>query len=124
MGSLGCYGLRVIVFFFFFFQAEDGIRDVAVTGVQTCALPIFGSVRRARAPWVEPARRTDPTLRSTVRVRRSEERSVEKECRSQWSPYHSKKKNTAEEVPTKRPRMHARDSSRETTMLRHIRRSR
>src|SRR3989449_4498354 len=30
-------------FFFFFFQAEDGIRDVAVTGVQTCALPIFGS---------------------------------------------------------------------------------
>src|SRR5256884_7401252 len=29
--------------FFFFFQAEDGIRDVAVTGVQTCALPIFVS---------------------------------------------------------------------------------
>src|SRR5205809_3747835 len=29
-----------IFFFFFFFQAEDGIRDVAVTGVQTCALPI------------------------------------------------------------------------------------
>src|SRR5256884_3414984 len=29
------------MFFFFFFQAEDGIRDVAVTGVQTCALPIF-----------------------------------------------------------------------------------
>src|SRR2546429_4438713 len=28
--------------FCFFFQAEDGIRDVAVTGVQTCALPIFG----------------------------------------------------------------------------------
>ena len=31
---LFCYDL------FFFFQAEDGIRDVAVTGVQTCALPI------------------------------------------------------------------------------------
>src|SRR5690348_7285421 len=29
------------VFFFFFFQAEDGIRDGRVTGVQTCALPIF-----------------------------------------------------------------------------------
>src|SRR2546422_8717108 len=29
------------LFFFFFFQAEDGIRDVAVTGVQTCALPIW-----------------------------------------------------------------------------------
>src|SRR5256884_1343237 len=32
----------------FFFQAEDGIRDVAVTGVQTCALPIFGRGRRRR----------------------------------------------------------------------------
>ena len=32
----------VIVFFFFFFQAEDGIRDYKVTGVQTCALPIWG----------------------------------------------------------------------------------
>src|SRR6266511_5761826 len=29
------------MFFFFFFQAEDGIRDFRVTGVQTCALPIF-----------------------------------------------------------------------------------
>src|SRR5438034_1571007 len=34
-----CYSLLVI-FFFFFFQAEDGIRDHCVTGVQTCALPI------------------------------------------------------------------------------------
>src|SRR5256884_3430353 len=33
-------GLHLLVFVFFFFQAEDGIRDVAVTGVQTCALPI------------------------------------------------------------------------------------
>src|SRR3712207_7595794 len=32
----------LIVRFFFFFQAEDGIRDIGVTGVQTCALPIFG----------------------------------------------------------------------------------
>src|SRR2546422_2093217 len=32
--------LCTLSFFFFFFQAEDGIRDVAVTGVQTCALPI------------------------------------------------------------------------------------
>src|SRR2546429_5425135 len=30
-----------LLLFFFFFQAEDGIRDVAVTGVQTCALPIL-----------------------------------------------------------------------------------
>src|SRR6266436_5631139 len=34
--------------FFFFFQAEDGIRDVAVTGVQTCALPISQLFRRSR----------------------------------------------------------------------------
>src|SRR6266542_4547904 len=31
-----------VVGFFFFFQAEDGIRDATVTGVQTCALPIYG----------------------------------------------------------------------------------
>src|SRR2546422_1591861 len=31
--------------FFFFFQAEDGIRDVAVTGVQTCALPISNAMK-------------------------------------------------------------------------------
>src|SRR5687768_18171966 len=35
-----------LFFFFFFFQAEDGIRDVAVTGVQTCALPIFRTRHR------------------------------------------------------------------------------
>src|SRR6266436_9367547 len=34
---------------FFFFQAEDGIRDVAVTGVQTCALPIFIPAGEGRA---------------------------------------------------------------------------
>src|SRR3712207_2965387 len=33
IASFACY--------FFFFQAEDGIRDIGVTGVQTCALPIF-----------------------------------------------------------------------------------
>src|SRR2546430_13458948 len=34
--------------FFFFFQAEDGIRDLTVTGVQTCALPICGNAELAR----------------------------------------------------------------------------
>src|SRR5690349_21958581 len=34
------YSLPLLFFFFFFFQAEDGIRDLYVTGVQTCALPI------------------------------------------------------------------------------------
>src|SRR3989442_11979352 len=39
---------RIQNFFFFFFQAEDGIRDADVTGVQTCALPI--SERRREQP--------------------------------------------------------------------------
>src|SRR2546429_2430529 len=39
--SLMLGALLIVVFFFF--QAEDGIRDVAVTGVQTCALPIFSA---------------------------------------------------------------------------------
>src|SRR2546429_3066650 len=40
--------MNVCIVFFFFFQAEDGIRDVAVTGVQTCALPIcFSTVQQA-----------------------------------------------------------------------------
>src|SRR5256886_13355788 len=34
-----------VFFFFFFFQAEDGIRDLTVTGVQTCALPISSLAR-------------------------------------------------------------------------------
>src|SRR6266481_6932907 len=37
----------VSLFFFFFFQAEDGIRDGTVTGVQTCALPISGQMHVA-----------------------------------------------------------------------------
>src|SRR5216684_9061414 len=44
------------MFFFFFFQAEDGIRDVAVTGVQTCALPIFdllGAEKHKLLPIIE-----------------------------------------------------------------------
>src|SRR2546430_5303685 len=47
-----CFKLLVeIVFFFFFFQAEDGIRDLTVTGVQTCALPIFHLVTGKRLAW-------------------------------------------------------------------------
>src|SRR3712207_7554835 len=81
------------------FQAEDGIRDIGVTGVQTCALPIyvgpltfaltaltsllllnyvaknFGELVGKGLPW-------------QVIVERSEERRVGKECRSRWSPYH------------------------------------
>src|SRR6266542_4305008 len=50
--------LIYIIFFFFFFQAEDGIRDATVTGVQTCALPISpriaSHVERPRVRLVDP----------------------------------------------------------------------
>src|SRR5947207_12647551 len=43
LGSLSPeMGTQTTTFLFFFFQAEDGIRDHCVTGVQTCALPICG----------------------------------------------------------------------------------
>src|SRR2546430_9208624 len=41
----------MIYIFFFFFQAEDGIRDLTVTGVQTCALPICRPQRRTALYW-------------------------------------------------------------------------
>src|SRR2546425_3301738 len=97
---------------FFFFQAEDGIRDKLVTGVQTCALPI--SIGRPRARKASARRAiagsaaddpgissgwpsstslctsivTSAELCSSGLVKRSEERRVGKECRSRWSPYH------------------------------------
>src|SRR5712691_7262642 len=40
----------IYFYFFFFFQAEDGIRDLTVTGVQTCALPIWASKRCISTP--------------------------------------------------------------------------
>src|SRR2546430_7631036 len=96
--------------FFFFFQAEDGIRDLTVTGVQTCALPISAPASSAPGGHRPPCRRCRPSrLQSTttwathrpgrlghgctrgvwpVCRHRSEERRVGKECRSRWSPYH------------------------------------
>src|SRR5256886_12312949 len=94
---------------FFFFQAEDGIRDLTVTGVQTCALPIFGTgllertlidgtpLRRKLRPnevamAVKEIMQLDPGLIeerfNCESGERSEERRVGKECRSRWSPYH------------------------------------
>src|SRR5439155_6011811 len=43
-----------VYFFFFFFQAEDGIRDGHVTGVQTCALPISIDCAHPRNEWHSP----------------------------------------------------------------------
>src|SRR3712207_8480484 len=96
---------------FFFFQAEDGIRDIGVTGVQTCALPIYADAAmyhaksrgRARYGVFSESMREralerlslETSLRGAatrgefrVHYQRSEERRVGKECRSRWSPYH------------------------------------
>src|SRR3712207_8736382 len=95
---------------FFFFQAEDGIRDIGVTGVQTCALPILNGLREATLSThqpIDPSSRVELVLDAETRDReltqtldehiealilhcrlRSEERRVGKECRSRWSPYH------------------------------------
>src|SRR5205085_9246171 len=99
--------------FFFFFQAEDGIRELTVTGVQTCALPIFsvGPIPASHAavylgtgcPPIFAAKSASTCrvtasalLRSHFPRRmafrlssedaRSEERRVGKEWRSRWEP--------------------------------------
>src|SRR5437763_16994211 len=72
----------------FFFQAEDGIRDTSVTGVQTCALPIYLLTFRPTMQAGLLAGRIAVQLRDD----RSEERRVGKECRSRWCEDQSKKK--------------------------------
>ena len=77
----------------FFFQAEDGIRDYKVTGVQTCALPIslYLRFRVFQIVSFKVKRRSDVPQIDTEQcycTLRSEERRVGKECRSRWSPYH------------------------------------
>src|SRR5690606_40511762 len=85
---------------FFFFQAEDGIRDFHVTGVQTCALPICGEVHGTlyqylTIPGIDIHFQMLYTLLGAavlvfsviyIKQLRSEERRVGKECRSRWSP--------------------------------------
>src|SRR3989454_4391115 len=61
-----------VVLFFFFFQAEDGIRDYKVTGVQTCALPISQARQRGQAGalGLEPGRRARAGVGTARRARR------------------------------------------------------
>src|SRR6266498_894842 len=70
----------------FFFQAEDGIRDADVTGVQTCALPICSVAGPRMALLFREI--SQGRVKVSLRSSRSEERRVGKECRSRWSPYH------------------------------------
>src|SRR5205823_10297630 len=69
----------------FFFQAEDGIRDKLVTGVQTCALPISTRCAPCRASAASIAGRICAAAAASRRLR-SEERRVGKEGRSRWEP--------------------------------------
>src|SRR2546427_5665051 len=61
--------MHISIYLFFFFQAEDGIRDLTVTGVQTCALPIYDSrsADRAAAGRVRPGIRSPRLARHTAR---------------------------------------------------------
>src|SRR5688572_30890263 len=103
--------ILLFFFFFFFFQAEDGIRDLTVTGVQTCALPILAATDRVKkvplnrslgeafnSPVFPVVSSHDGEGRingdlgpAVLRLNRSEERRVGKECRSRWWAYHERK---------------------------------
>src|SRR5947209_19666258 len=80
----------------FFFQAEDGIRDIGVTGVQTCALPISpAGIRGSRLPCATPDRSLPPRaspIGYAGRAGGSEERRVGKEYRPPREPFNPKKK--------------------------------
>src|SRR5207249_7626794 len=99
-----------VLFFYFFFQAEDGIRDRNVTGVQTCALPILrlqryvlwqrslkpkegastihvDEVALKVAAFYEQLRTIVDWKEEHLMRRRSEERRVGKECRSRGAKY-------------------------------------
>src|SRR2546427_10599569 len=99
--SAGCASVG-----FFFFQAEDGIRDLTVTGVQTCALPIsghqptclcrhgrVGCTGRTRSGGRFHAGGSQRGHRTWGRGG-SGERRVGEEGRSRWAPDHLKKKKT------------------------------
>src|SRR5256886_11882758 len=101
-----------VTVFFFFFQAEDGIRDLTVTGVQTCALPIWlilqcagtadvvDGVNFARSNGLEVAVRggghsvagLSSSNGGMLIDLRSEERRVGEEGRTRGAPDHLKKK--------------------------------
>src|SRR5690606_40642649 len=95
--------------YFFFFQAEDGIRDFHVTGVQTCALPISLDPELVGEVLMTMKSLANEGMTMLIvthelgfaynvanrvaflhegKILRSEERRVGKECRSRWASYH------------------------------------
>src|SRR5205823_9173463 len=91
--------ILVFFLFFFFFQAEDGIRDKLVTGVQTCALPIYLKSSFRFGFQIHLLNSPCPVQILIIQIKlvepgdthpkdgwnaRSEERRVGKECRSRW----------------------------------------
>src|SRR5437016_6390203 len=74
----------------FFFQAEDGIRDWSVTGVQTCALPI-SACDKPTQPVAGRVGLSHADGQPVLLPLRSEERRVGKECISRRLSYHAKK---------------------------------
>src|SRR5436305_3223813 len=78
-----------VIFLFFFFQAEDGIRDADVTGVQTCALPIFRLPHAAHGLPDEPQVRLHPASRRSLcdQSSRGRQRSEEHTSELQSRPH-------------------------------------
>src|SRR2546427_7275884 len=85
----------------FFFQAEDGIRDLTVTGVQTCALPISQSVAEFRSALSGIAAR-DPgtvTYQTTVKIDRKSTRLNSSHSQISYAVFCLKKKKTENGSP-------------------------
>src|SRR3712207_3410085 len=91
----------------FFFQAEDGIRDIGVTGVQTCALPIFGSPASARTSRDCPGLRC-AERRTTVWASRPAS-ARQTRPRPRWSRTCAPRENRLMAETTPEPRLKARD---------------
>src|SRR2546429_6779506 len=92
----------VLFFYFFFFQAEDGIRDVAVTGVQTCALPISALPDTEAPAPAATAPRSSPSAAAALPRRPADRKSTRLNSSHGYISYAvfclKKKKNLASHV--------------------------
>src|SRR5438445_374911 len=92
-----CFNIWLNVFFF---QAEDGIRDIGVTGVQTCTLPISRSASAARSAPNSPHWRIEPGARFSTQAlplmtirerRRARSMKLRGSERTPWPVYRDRK---------------------------------